>query len=49
METAIPKELSELVITAPDNCHFSLLSLQKYRVSLGMDASTMHKSSQGVM
>lgn len=49
METARPEELPELVITAPDNCHFSLLYLQKYCVSFGMDASTLHKSSQGVM
>lgn len=49
MATASLEELPELVITAPDNRHFSSLSLQKYCVSLGMDASTLHKSSQGVM
>lgn len=49
METASPEELPERVIIAPDNRHFSLLSLQKYRVSFAMDASTLHKSSQGVM
>lgn len=49
METASPEELPERVITAPDIRHFSSVLLQKYCVSLAMDASTLHKSSQGVM
>lgn len=55
METAGLEELHELVITVPNNCHFSSQWLQIYCVSLEMtglpvmDVSTPHRTRQGVM